>query len=97
MLALRIWLFVLMREWVFFFFKQKTAYELRISDWSSYVCSSDLLIVWVASEQPNSSQARAVSALIKRLLAVGTGDLTSPTPPIVRGEKIGRESWRERV
>src|SRR3546814_8422959 len=26
----------------FFFFKQKTAYEMRISDWSSYVCSSDL-------------------------------------------------------
>src|SRR3546814_2329909 len=28
---------------IFFFFKQKTAYELRISDWSSDVCSSDLL------------------------------------------------------
>src|SRR3546814_6599189 len=28
---------------VFFFFKQKTAYEVRISDWSSDVCSSDLL------------------------------------------------------
>src|SRR3546814_6353925 len=28
----------------FFFFKQKTAYELRISDWSSDVCSSDLLV-----------------------------------------------------
>src|SRR3546814_9580903 len=28
----------------FFFFKQKTAYEMRISDWSSDVCSSDL--VW---------------------------------------------------
>src|SRR3546814_10225746 len=28
----------------FFFFKQKTAYELRISDWSSDVCSSDLAI-----------------------------------------------------
>src|SRR3546814_6997251 len=27
----------------FFFFKQKTAYEMRISDWSSDVCSSDLL------------------------------------------------------
>src|SRR3546814_11271821 len=29
----------------FFFFKQKTAYEMRISDWSSDVCSSDLLTV----------------------------------------------------
>src|SRR3546814_10626939 len=29
----------------FFFFKQKTAYEMRISDWSSDVCSSDLTSV----------------------------------------------------
>src|SRR3546814_9458893 len=29
---------------MFFFFKQKTAYEMRISDWSSDVCSSDLLL-----------------------------------------------------
>src|SRR3546814_18162283 len=29
-----------------FFFKQKTAYEMRISDWSSDVCSSDLVSVW---------------------------------------------------
>src|SRR3546814_1115049 len=28
----------------FFFFKQKTAYEIRISDWSSDVCSSDLRV-----------------------------------------------------
>src|SRR3546814_11859143 len=28
----------------FFFFKQKTAYEMRISDWSSDVCSSDLVL-----------------------------------------------------
>src|SRR3546814_1284704 len=31
---------------VFFFFKQKTAYEMRISDWSSDVCSSDLVNAW---------------------------------------------------
>src|SRR3546814_8918728 len=30
--------------YVFFLFKQKTAYEMRISDWSSDVCSSDLLL-----------------------------------------------------
>src|SRR3546814_20302951 len=29
-----------------FFFKQKTAYEMRISDWSSDVCSSDLALRW---------------------------------------------------
>src|SRR3546814_8849349 len=32
----------LMFLFCFFFFKQKTAYEMRISDWSSDVCSSDL-------------------------------------------------------
>src|SRR3546814_20107300 len=31
---------------LFFFFKQKTAYEMRISDWSSDVCSSDLPETW---------------------------------------------------
>src|SRR3546814_4208449 len=34
---------VLCCVFLFFFFKQKTAYEMRISDWSSDVCSSDLL------------------------------------------------------
>src|SRR3546814_1481418 len=33
---------VLSSHFLFFFFKQKTAYEMRISDWSSDVCSSDL-------------------------------------------------------
>src|SRR3546814_7835438 len=33
---------------VFFFFKQKTAYEMRISDWSSDVCSSDLIQITLA-------------------------------------------------
>src|SRR3546814_3441659 len=41
---------------LFFFFKQKTAYELRISDWSSDVCSSDLLnIVLVINESYGST------------------------------------------
>src|SRR3546814_2731127 len=35
---------MLFSVYVFFFFKQKTAYEMRISDWSSDVCSSDLAI-----------------------------------------------------
>src|SRR3546814_5524710 len=39
---------------LFFFFKQKTAYEMRISDWSSDVCSSDL---------PPSLSARAVQSI----------------------------------
>src|SRR3546814_19202322 len=36
----------------FFFFKQKTAYEMRISDWSSDVCSSDLAVLFNLLEGP---------------------------------------------
>src|SRR3546814_5486754 len=44
---------------VFFFFKQKTAYEMRISDWSSDVCSSDLSDYerWVAMTEPGAGSA----------------------------------------
>src|SRR3546814_3371169 len=35
---------LVMFVFVFCFFKQKTAYEMRISDWSSDVCSSDLVV-----------------------------------------------------
>src|SRR3546814_6601026 len=38
---------------MFFFFKQKTAYELRISDWSSDVCSSDLSLVFTRVSREN--------------------------------------------
>src|SRR3546814_20247242 len=48
-----------------FFFKQKTAYELRISDWSSDVCSSDLR--GFAEGAPSaSSHGTAVASLIIR-------------------------------
>src|SRR3546814_5246750 len=33
-----------------FFFKQKTAYEMRISDWSSDVCSSDLVVQYLKGQ-----------------------------------------------
>src|SRR3546814_6501373 len=36
----------------FFFFKQKTAYEMRISDWSSDVCSSDLIRTTISEMGP---------------------------------------------
>src|SRR3546814_11153440 len=39
----------------FFFFKQKTAYEMRISDWSSDVCSSDLFARPVTRKRPGES------------------------------------------
>src|SRR3546814_9292651 len=38
-----------------FFFKQKTAYEMRISDWSSDVCSSDLLVLGNAKDAIETS------------------------------------------
>ena len=43
-----------------------------------------LLVSYIASERPNSESARALNALGDRLLAVEQGDLTSPTPRIVR-------------
>src|SRR3546814_3954983 len=50
---------------MFFFFRQKTAYEMRISDWSSDVCSSDLAQVDLA----------APGAVIE--LGGGTGNVTA--------------------
>src|SRR3546814_3868123 len=44
---------------VFFVFKQKTAYEMRISDWSSDVCSSDLVI----TGGPGSGKSTLIEAL----------------------------------
>src|SRR3546814_9705004 len=93
---------------LFFFFKQKTAYEMRISDWSSDVCSSDL---HQAAVEP------AGQALLKVGDAAGCGvgaehDLTAGLiQTIERVEKlflravaarevmdeIGRASCRERV
>src|SRR3546814_7188491 len=50
--------------WFFFFFKQKTAYEMRISDWSSDVCSSDLCLArrlaGDAAQQSELSQGQSV-------------------------------------
>src|SRR3546814_2454149 len=52
-----------------FFFKQKTAYEMRISDWSSDVCSSDLLdtppVLPVDDSRVISAQADGVVLLVR--------------------------------
>ena len=45
-----------------------------------------LMVVHLAAERPKSGHARAVAALIDRLLAVRRGDLSSPAPPAVRTE-----------
>src|SRR3546814_3215523 len=62
----------------FFFFKQKTAYEMRISDWSSDVCSSDLLAGIEPSARGSALAPGAVpvaAAVIgdPPVAAVGTG------------------------
>src|SRR3546814_9843502 len=51
-------LYCVLYLYVFFFFKQKTAYEMRISDWSSDVCSSDLCahLLRVSKHRPKSAE-----------------------------------------
>src|SRR3546814_6208469 len=44
---MRLMLYVMCYRVHIFFFKQKTAYEMRISDWSSDVCSSDLFCMYI--------------------------------------------------
>src|SRR3546814_6402581 len=58
------------RFYFFFFFKQKTAYEMRISDWSSDVCSSDLSRRHTALRQPGRSLSRGL--LPSRWLALSS-------------------------
>src|SRR3546814_3334449 len=41
--------------YIFFFFKQKTAYDMRISDWSSDVCSSDLTALALGIVSPEEA------------------------------------------
>src|SRR3546814_6376947 len=48
---------------LFFFFKQKTAYEMRISDWSSDVCSSDLPYFVVAADKGTASFSDVANAI----------------------------------
>src|SRR3546814_2626108 len=63
---------------MFFFFKQKTAYEMRISDWSSDVCSSDLEISGaIADNRGNVEKLIADAALTMENLRQATGDLES--------------------
>src|SRR3546814_1332686 len=53
---------------IFFFFKQKTAYEMRISDWSSDVCSSDLLTVdWLIETYAHADHLSAAPWLQQQL------------------------------
>src|SRR3546814_1450644 len=59
----------------FFFFKQKTAYEMRISDWSSDVCSSDLKVLWCRTRPDLFAPALAQAGLPPdRVIYVEAGD-----------------------
>ena len=50
-----------------YFFKQKTAYEMRISDWSSDVCSSDLLSL-AGMEQQNLFVSENISRIEEEIV-----------------------------
>src|SRR3546814_10756113 len=82
----------------FFFFKQKTVYEMRISDWSSDVCSSDL-------RQDDRMRSCPLDALVPllRIPDVAFFSLQKDAPMRLDGTdtlidlEIGRASCRERV
>src|SRR3546814_5525031 len=95
---------------VVFFFKQKTAYEMRISDWSSDVCSSDLQSVAVrrageeaaflegAGEVPRAGRVGGEAEEAAIIFGVADHHQRGVGPRLGRGEhKIGRASCRERV
>src|SRR3546814_2518914 len=83
-----------------FFFKQKTAYEMRISDWSSDVCSSDLVVAVRQHDVQASAQEAARGVAQEGLqLRHREGGLLAVVTRRQRGarEQIGRASCRERV
>src|SRR3546814_20372045 len=76
-------------DWCFlvFFFKQKTAYEMRISDWSSDVCSSDLGWSTGFLATPRVSgrlPSQRLRPALPRLVFWLSGFDTEPTVPIDR-------------
>src|SRR3546814_2469185 len=79
---------------VFFFCKQKTAYEMRISDWSSDVCSSDLRSALVAGA--SGLVGRQVVARLLRDPAYAQVCVLTRRPLDIK-DQIGRASCRERV
>src|SRR3546814_21009292 len=80
----------------FFFFKQKTAYELRISVWSSDVCSSDLALPGI-----ERLQAEAVVELVPQLLAAAelqpAGELDGVEAERHAGEVVERGALADPV
>src|SRR3546814_13500184 len=85
-----------------FFFKQKTAYEMRISDWSSDVCSSDLASVKIASGMPKVTATTIGVSALGRMWRASRRPKPAPSPRAASTYsfsliEIGRASCRERV
>src|SRR3546814_13037608 len=77
----------------FFFFKQKTAYEMRISDWSSDVCSSDLSVHQTGSNGGHVMPSRDQSLTVGNLDAVNPFErqhAPGGTVPVNGGNDIDR-------
>src|SRR3546814_13736554 len=73
------------------FFKQKTAYEMRISDWSSDVCSSDLILLFAGVQR--AGPAHAAHHLVEdEENPVAVADL--PGAPEIAGNRRGRPECR---
>src|SRR3546814_3207214 len=96
------WTVLLLMYNCFCFFKQKTAYEMRISDWSSDVCSSDLDAQQLGVAKPadlgmvtpglNAKYASGFENPVFTMRGVGLNDVSAINNP-----KIGRASCRESV
>src|SRR3546814_5659780 len=99
--ALAFIFYVLLSVKFFFFFKQKTAYEMRISDWSSDVCSSDLRLRGAAGARHDGrSQHRYPRLTPERRRSFGrTGAVQAdpaPARPLSCARAAGAPAWRDR-
>src|SRR3546814_1306472 len=83
------WILIVTLLCDFFFFKQKTAYEMRISDWSSDVCSSDLAGRGLARRRLSAGRGRGGGS------DAGMADGAISLRPLSQGRKwIGRSEER---
>src|SRR3546814_4081769 len=84
---------LLVESYCFLFFKQKTAYEMRISDWSSDVCSSDLR----RTRRSSAKGALLELALVQWAMTEASkrGFTPTITPDLVRAPYMVRPSRSE--